>query len=263
MLNFIKQLAKQAGEICLNASRQQTFSIESKNGQRDLVTSIDRKVEDFLRRQISRKYPGHAIIGEERGRSGNTDNWYWLLDPIDGTVSFTRNQPGYSISIACCKKGKGIASAVYAPVMDQLFTAEQGRGAWLNGEPIHVSNCTEMNRAILGTGFACMREGLFPNNLSVLPKIMPEIIDIRRMGSAALDLAYVAAGKFDGWWEFILNDYDTAAGVLLVEEAGGEILDFTGGTNYPQAGIIATNGRLTEAIRAFLPKPVWVQTERQ
>lgn len=259
MLKFIEQLAIKAGEICLKASAANDFTIALKNGQRDPVTSIDKKVEEFLRQEIITQYPDHAIIGEEGGRSGDTSSWNWLLDPIDGTVSFTRGQPGYSISIACRKGKKGVAAAVYAPVMNQLFTAERGKGAWLNGTRVTVSNCGEMNKAVLGTGFACIRKNLIPNNLSVLPLIMPEIVDIRRIGSAALDLAYVAAGKLDGWWEFILNDYDIAAGVLLVKEAGGTVCDFSGENNYPEAGIIATNGRLTEKIRTFLPEPEWAK----
>ncbi len=260
MLAFIEQMAREAGQICLAATENSNnFTVELKNGPRDPVTSIDRRIEDFLRQKIKERYPDHAIIGEERGRSTDTSGWNWVLDPIDGTVSFMRGQPGYSISIACRKGMEGVAAAVYAPVMDQLFTAEKGKGAWLNGRPIRVSDCNEMDKALLGTGFACMREKLANNNLAVIPEIMQEIIDIRRMGSAALDLAYVAAGKFDGWWEFILNDYDIAAGILLVQEAGGEICDFSGGENYPQAGIIATNGKLTEKIRSFMPEPDWTK----
>lgn len=259
MRTFIEQLAQKAGAICLEASARKEFTVTLKNGERDPVTSIDRQVEEFLRKEIAKTYPDHAIIGEEGGRSGTTESWHWLLDPIDGTVSFMRGQPGYTISIACRNGQQGVAAAVYAPVMNQLFTAERGKGAWLNGERIHVSSCAELGKAVLGTGFACLRENLETNNLAVLPKIMPEIVDIRRVGSAALDLAYVAAGKFDGWWEFILNDYDIAAGALLIEEAGGELCDFSGGNNYPKAGIIATNGKLTEAIRSFMPEPVWAK----
>ncbi len=258
MLAFIEEIAKEAGRMSLAATGESgDFTVELKNGPRDPVTSIDRKIEEFLRQKIGQHYPDHAIIGEEGGRSKDISGWNWVLDPIDGTVSFMRGQPGYSISIACRKGTEGIAAAVYAPAMGQLFTAERDKGAKLNGIPIKVSSCTKMSEAILGTGFACMREKLAKNNLAVIPKIMPEIVDIRRMGSAALDLAYVAAGKFDGWWEFILNDYDVAAGILLVEEAGGEICDFAGGKDYPQAGIIATNGKLTDNIRKFLPEPDW------
>ncbi len=256
MLSFISQLAKEAGNICIAATQSESsFSVELKNGPRDPVTSVDRRVENFLRQEITCRYPDHAIIGEEGGRSEDTSGWNWVLDPIDGTVSFMRKQPGYSISIACRNGEKSMAAAVYAPAMGQLFTAERNKGAWLNGNRIQVSQCEKMSEAVLGTGFACMREKLIPNNLSVIPKIMPEIIDIRRIGSAALDLAYVAAGKIDGWWEFVLNDYDVAAGILLVEEAGGELCDFAGRDNYPAAGIIATNGKLTEKIRQFLPAP--------
>ncbi len=222
MLSFISQLAKEAGRICIAATQpENSFSVELKNGPRDPVTSVDRRVENFLRQEILYHYPDHAIIGEEGGRSEDTSGWNWVLDPIDGTVSFMRGQPGYSISIACRYGKKTMAAAVYAPVMAQLFTAERDKGAWLNGDRIQVSQCTEMSEAVLGTGFACMREKLIPNNLSVISKIMPEIVDIRRIGSAALDLAYVAAGRYDGFWERRLKVWDIAAGIIIVKEAGG------------------------------------------
>ena len=155
------------------------------------------------------------------------------------------------MSIGLKKKGELICGGVYAPALKQMFLAARGEGATLNGKPIQVSQCTRLVNSVLATGFACLRSGLEHNNLTYFNRIMPEIRDVRRCGSAALDLAYVAAGKYDGFWEMNLNDYDVAAGVLLVIEAGGRICDFNGGSRYPDQGIIGTNSRIDRELLTF------------
>jgi myo-inositol-1(or 4)-monophosphatase len=208
-------------------------------------------VEDYLVRQIKDRFPGHDIIGEESGSHLTGSEYCWVIDPIDGTTSYFHRQPYFSVSIALKEKGKLLCGGVYAPALDQMFLAARGEGAALNGKPIHVSQSSRMADSVLATGFACLRAGLEDNNLGYFNRIMPEIRDVRRCGSAALDLAYVAAGKYDGFWEMNLNEYDVAAGILLVLEAGGQVFDFNGDSHYPQEGIIATNGCIDNELLAF------------
>lgn len=252
MLEIIKSLAHGAGEISKRGQEHlSSLKIEYK-GVRDLVTEVDKDVEDYLRKEIVHRFPKHVIVGEERGTSGQEQQHRWIIDPIDGTVSFLHGLPTYSISIAYQEKGQTVAGVVYAPALGQLFSAEKGGGAFLNGQSIRVSEQQEMIDSLWATGFACIRANLEVNNLSYLNRIMPKIRDIRRMGSAALDLAYTAAGKVDGFWELILNDYDVAAGLFLVQEAGGLVCDLGGGSNYPDEGIVATNAKLQKNILELL-----------
>jgi len=252
MIEFMKKLAVEAGQMCLEGSEHLTASdVEFKN-PRDLVTVVDKKVEDFLIKEIKKIYPDHSFIGEETGRSMSGSDCCWIIDPIDGTTSFVHGQPFYAVSIAFEKGGDLQAGVVYAPALGQLFSAENGKGAKLNERDIRVSGTGWMKESVLGTGFACLRAGWEKNNMVYLNRIMPAIRDVRRCGSAAVDLAYVASGKFDGFWELNLNIYDIAAGVLLVKEAGGTVCDFQGGNSFPENGILATNGRITKELLTFL-----------
>ena len=252
MMDFLKKLATEAGRICLEGSEHLSAAdVEFKN-PRDLVTVVDKKVEDYIVSEIKKVYPDHGIIGEETGRTETGGDSWWIIDPIDGTTSFFHGQPYYAVSIAFRKGGELLAGVVHAPALGQLFSAEKGKGACLNGRKIQVSSTLRMSESVLGTGFACLRAGWEKNNMAYLNRIMPAIRDIRRCGSAAIDLAYVAAGKFDGFWELNLNIYDIAAGALLVAEAGGTVCDFRGGSAYPEEGIIATNGRITKELMGYL-----------
>jgi myo-inositol-1(or 4)-monophosphatase len=252
MMEFLKKLATDAGRICLEGSEHLSAAdVEFKN-PRDLVTVVDKKVEEYIISEIKKVYPDHGIIGEETGRTETDSDCWWIIDPIDGTTSFVHGQPYYAVSIAFRKGGELQAGVVHAPALGQLFSAEKGKGAFFNGRKIQVSSTMRMQEAVLGTGFACLRAGWKKNNMTYLNRIMPAIRDIRRCGSAAIDLAYVAAGKFDGFWEMNLNIYDIAAGVLLVTEAGGAVCDFSGGSAYPKEGIIATNGRITGELLGYL-----------
>ena len=255
MIEFMKRLALQAGEMCLEASTDFDNIEVSFKSAKDLVTETDQKVEAFLKGEILKAYPEHTVIGEESGESRGIAKGKWLLDPIDGTVSFVHGLPIYTVSLAYLEDGLARAGVVYAPVLNQMFAAERGNGTELNDSRIRVSQRDKLIEAVLATGFACVRAGVNPNNLPHFNKILLHIRDIRRMGSAALDLAYVAAGKIDGFWEMCLNDYDVAAGILLVQEAGGQIVDFNGSTAFPQNGILATNGLLTDQILELLQEP--------
>ncbi|HCY86363.1 MAG TPA: inositol monophosphatase [Desulfobacteraceae bacterium] len=244
MIPFISQMAREAGHICLEERARLTLADLSFKSAKDLVTVADRRVEMFLVSTIKKNYPDHCILGEETGETTGTAPIRWIIDPIDGTTSFVHHQPFYSVSIALEKNGCVIASGVYAPVLDELFVAEKGKGASLNGTPIRVSDTFKMEHAVMATGFACLRAGWADNNLRYLNRIAPGLRDVRRYGSAALDLCYTACGRLDGYWEMNLNLYDIAAGALILSEAGGRVSDFNGTDRFPENGTAAANPHL-------------------
>lgn len=240
MIRFLKQLILEAGKICKNEqAKVQDIELEYKN-KKDLVTHVDKKVENFIVNSVQKQFPDHGFYGEETGQSNIDAEYLWIIDPIDGTTSFVHHHPFYCISIAVYHHGKAAISAVYAPELNELFTADHS-GAFLNGQAIRVSNTGKWIESVMATGFACLRADLKTNNLPIFNRIAPKLRDIRRFGSAALDLCYVACGRLDGFWEFNLNPYDTAAGTFIVEKAGGIISDFNGKDNTPSDGIIAAN----------------------
>ena len=241
MIEFLKNIIQQAGDICRKDQKLLTPSDLEFKSKKDLVTITDKKVEDFIVQQIRAKYPLHDIFGEETGRTHFESDYLWIIDPIDGTTSFFHKQPFYSVSIAVQHKGKTILGAVYAPNLDELFYADQENGAFLNNHLICVSKADKLVNSVMATGFACLRADLAFNNLFYFNKIVPKLRDIRRYGSAAIDLCYVACGRLDGFWEMHLNIYDIAAGAFIVEQAGGIVCDFSEGYNFPEQGIIASN----------------------
>jgi len=259
ILPFIIEISKAAGEITLaesgSSSGLNKDGLQFKSAK-DLVTNTDREVEEYIVSEIQKKFPEHSIWGEETGKTESGSEYTWIIDPIDGTTSFVHNQPFYSISIALHRDDEPIAAVVYAPKLGELFSASKGGGAFLNGERIFVSEADELINSVLGTGFACLRADMKDNNLRFFNKILPKIRGVRRYGSAAVDMAYVAAGRFDGFWEMNLNLYDIAAGHLLVTEAGGQVLDFESGLNFPKKGIIATNGKITKELIDCMKEPV-------
>jgi len=241
LITFLKDLIKQAGAICKTEQLLlKPTDVEFKN-KKDLVTLTDRKVEEFIIKQIRATYPSHDILGEETGRTNYSSDYLWIIDPIDGTTSFLHQQPFYSVSIALQHEGQTVLGAVYAPNLDELFYADKDSQAFLNGRRIYVSRADRLINCVMATGFACLRANLVHNNLSYFNKIVPKLRDIRRYGSAAIDLCYVACGRLDGFWEMNLNNYDVAAGAFIVKQAGGTVCDFRGDIHYPEQGIIATN----------------------
>lgn len=251
MKDFLHKIILQAGQMTLEFRRNiGTLAIDRK-AKKDFVSEADRAVEHFLVEQIHRRYPGHAIFGEETG-SHDGDEYRWIIDPIDGTTSFIHGQPFYCISIALQHNGQTILAAVHAPVLGELFEAGLGQGATLNGEPICVSKESHLEDSLLATAFACIRDNLPYNNLPYFLRILPQIRDIRQPGSAALDLAYIACGRFEGFWELNLKLYDIAAGALIVSEAGGRVTDFAGGVTGLPGEMIATNGRIHDEILSIL-----------
>lgn len=240
MLNFIETVARRAGEEALSYFHHvKSFDIDSKETSKDLVSTADRAVEGVIIGMIRERFPDHGIFGEETGRSAGASDYCWVIDPIDGTQSFVKGHPYFSISIALQERGKTIAGCVFGPALDTLFIGEQGKGAFENGKPMHVSSCSTLVEAACATGFACVRAGKAKNNTRNFARIVPQLRDIKRCGSAALDLSFTAAGTFDGYWEYCLQEYDVAAGAFLCQMAGGRVCDWRGGSDYPQRGIVA------------------------
>ncbi len=257
MKDFLRDISVEAGRISLDyRSKLSTLSVHKKSAK-DLVTEADTAVEAFLFEQIRKRYPEHSLLGEEAGaHQGN--EYRWIIDPIDGTTSFLHGQPFYSISIALEKAGRVVLGGVNAPVLDELFLAERGRGATRNGVAIAVSPRARLIDSVLGTGFACIRADHEHNNLPYFSQVVGKIRGIRRYGSCAIDLSYVACGLLEGFWELNLKIYDMAAGGLILEEAGGKLSDFTGTTARVPGELVATNGFIHDDMVTLLTE---VRTE--
>jgi myo-inositol-1(or 4)-monophosphatase len=248
------EAVRQAGAIQL-AHLQRGITITNK-GEVDIVTDADIEVETMFRAMVAERFPGHRVLGEELedAAGASSDGIHcWLFDPIDGTVNFAHGLPFFCASLALEIRGTVELAAVYEPVRSELFTAERGRGAWLNGVPLRVSSTAVFAKAVLGTGF--------PHNALSRVKAMEDLIGesavrvraLRRLGSAALDLSYVAAGRVDAFWDRNLKPWDTAAGALLVTEAGGAVTNFDGGAfSCHRGGVLASNGALHAEMLALM-----------
>ena len=220
------EIAREAGTLLMSYFHQHV-KIEYK-GEADLVTIADRASEKLIRERIRSLWPAHDILGEEEGLIDTGSDYRWYVDPLDGTTNFAHGFPVFCVSMALDYKGRRIAGVVYDPTRDEMFAAEQGSGAYLNQQRIHVSKVANLAEALVATGFPSHKRHKNPN-IYFYHQITLRTHGVRRAGSAALDLCCVASGRFDGFWEFNLNPWDTAAGVLLVEEAGGRVTDFHGG----------------------------------
>ena len=218
--------AKEVGKIHLSYFRGTNLGIETKSNIYDVVTRADKQGEAFLLEQIQKLFPGHGILGEESGAHTGTGDYLWVLDPLDGTNNFSQGLPVFTVSIGLHYKGETVLGVVYAPYLNEMYTAVKGKGAYLNGEPIRVSGKSALEESVLGTGFPYDKDVNPDNNAANLASILPHLRGIRRMGSAAYDLACVAAGFLDGYWELALHSWDMCAGALLVEEAGGIVRSF-------------------------------------
>ncbi|RCU48780.1 MULTISPECIES: inositol-1-monophosphatase [Corallincola] len=237
MLNIAVRAARSAGNIICRAYEQLDLVEAEQKSSNDFVTNVDREAEAAIVHAILKAYPDHQIIGEESGIHGSADSDYqWIIDPLDGTTNFLRGVPHFSVSIALKVKGSLDQALVFDPMRNELFTASRGAGAQLNGYRLRCSNAKELTGTLLATGFPFKQKHYLENYLNIFTTFFNQAADIRRAGSAALDLAYVAAGRYDGFWEIGLKPWDTAAGELLVKEAGGLVLDFTGGHNHVESG---------------------------
>ncbi len=248
MLNIAVSAARRAGNIIVRSLDHLDSLAVTTKSQNDFVSDVDRHAEQEIVNTIKKAYPNHSILAEESGMiEGN--EYQWIIDPLDGTTNFLHGFPQFAVSIAMMRNGILEIGLVYDPVSQDLFTAEKGGGAQLNGRRIRVSNRKGLEGALLGTGFPFKQQQHLDVYLETFKALFPDTAGIRRPGSAALDLAYVAAGRLDGFWEIGLNQWDIAAGALLVKEAGGSITDFGDGDSFLETGnVIAGNLRVRDAI---------------
>lgn len=237
----VEAIAREAGALLMDYFRQR-IGFEYK-GDVDLVTEADRASEKLITGALRELWPNFGIVGEEGTRTDVDADYRWLVDPLDGTTNFAHGYPVFCVSIALARKdGQLEAGFLYDPTRDEFFHAEHGQGAYLNGKPIQVSKTTTLAESILGTGFPSHKRHKNPN-IHFYHQLTLRSHGLRRAGSAALDLANVASGRYDGFWEFHLNAWDTAAGVLLVEEAGGTVTRFDGSPFRLQSDeVLASNG---------------------
>ncbi len=241
------QAARQGGAILLDYAKK-GFHVHTKDQAINLVTEADLRSEEAVIETIRRAFPQHQILSEEQGLQDiPTNPIKWIIDPLDGTTNFTHGFPMYNVSIGVEYEGTCVLGVVYDPTRDELFLAQKGMGATLNGTPIHVSTTPKLNVALLVTGFAYDVHTAKDNNLKEFCAFTLRARGMRRTGTAAIDLCYIACGRFDGFWELQLNPWDTAAGKVIVEEAGGKITNYAG-EPYSIYGstIIATNGLIQQ-----------------
>jgi myo-inositol-1(or 4)-monophosphatase len=239
-------IAREAGALLMGYFHQRV-KVEYK-GDVDLVTVADRKSEALILERIRARWPSHDILGEEGGLHDKNSDYRWYVDPLDGTTNFAHGFPVFCVSLALEHKGQRIAGVVYDPTRDEMFAAERGSGAYLNGERIQVSKTSSLAECLVATGFPSHKRHKNPN-IYFYHQITLRTHGVRRAGSAALDLCSVACGRFDAFWEFNLNPWDTAAGVLMVEEAGGRVTDFAGGPfQLDSHETLASNGLVHEAM---------------
>ncbi len=251
-LTDLERLARQAGHI-LRASYTRAHQVEYK-GVIDLVTEVDHQSEAFLLGEIQRLFPGHRIMSEEAGLIPGGEGDLWLVDPLDGTVNYSHGVPFFSVSIAYAHNGSVTIGVVYEPLRDELFSAERGGGASLNGQRLSVSSASDLNTSLLVTGFPYDIRTTAHDNLDHYARFAKLSQGVRRLGSAALDLCYIAAGRFDGYWELSLKPWDVAAGGLIAEEAGAATTTLDGEPDYltPPCSLLAAPPRLHARMLAIL-----------
>ncbi len=252
MLTIALKAARKAGELIARATdKLDTLVVEEKNAN-DFVSEVDRAAEREVIYHLKKAYPDHAFLGEESGETGDANSEYrWIIDPLDGTTNFVRGIPHFCVSIACEYRGQIEHAVVLDPIRGEEFTASRGRGAQLNGRRIRVSARKSLDGALVGTGILhkARCEEYIPAYMKALQEVAEKTAGIRRAGSAALDLAYVAAGRLDAYWELKLKPWDIAAGSLLVREAGGLLSDFNGGNDYMQSGnVVCGNPKCLKAV---------------
>lgn len=242
-LSYIENLALKAGEI-LRAGYNKEHQVGYK-GAIDLVTEVDHQSEAYLLGEVQRDFPDHHIFSEESGIIQGNDEHTWYIDPLDGTVNYAHHVPIFCVSIGYAYQGRLTLGAVYDPLREELYLAERGKGAYLNGQRMNVSSVTELQRSLLVTGFPYDTWNSAQNNFANFVKFAKLTQGVRRLGSAALDLCYVAAGRFDGFWELALKPWDVAAGGLICEEAGATVTNIEGQPDFisePQSILATTPG---------------------
>lgn len=244
MLNIAISAARYSSKILLRfMDHLDTINVSEKS-RNDLVTEVDKLSEQEIIKTIRKAYPNHAILAEESGEMEGNE-FTWIIDPLDGTMNYVHGFPQFAISIALRHKNNIETGVIYDPLRNELFTAVRGEGAHLNNRRIRTSSVDKLNRSLIGTGFPVRDESQVQSYIQTFAKVFPQCSGVRRAGAAVLDLAYVAAGRLDGFWENGLQIWDLAAGALLVQEAGGIVSDYRGEKNYLEKGeIVAANPKI-------------------
>ena len=256
LLNIAVTAARAAGSIIVRyLDRVDTLDVATKH-MNEFVTQVDKEAEAIIIADIRKAYPNHAILAEESGAAGDSE-YRWIIDPLDGTTNYLHGFPQFCVSIALEHRGRLEQGVVFDPLRQELFTASRGAGARLNDRRIRVSRQNALEGSLLGTGFPFRGDYDLDTYLETMRALVPKSAGVRRAGAAALDLAYVAAGRLDGFWEFGLEPWDMAAGVLLIREAGGLVTDADGDEHYMDSGNIVTGTPkvLRELVKTI--KPIW------
>ncbi len=239
MVNIAIRAARNAGNIIIRSLNQIDSLNVTEKSRNDYVSEVDQRAEQEIIRTISRAYPGHAILAEESGKT-NGNEFQWIIDPLDGTTNYLRGFPQFAVSIAMKYRDRLEHAVIYDPLRDEIFSASRGEGARLNDRRIRVTPRKKMHGALLGTGIPFRPDQDLDYYLKTLKVLIQDTAGVRRAGSAALDLAYVAAGRLDGFWEYGLHPWDMAAGCLLIREAGGIVTDTDGNDDYLESGNVLT-----------------------
>lgn len=242
-------MADDAGRIHMKHFRKGDLGEATKLNDSDVVTVADKESEASILSYIRERFPSHGIVAEESGREHGDREWRWVIDPLDGTTNFSQGLPAFCVSIALERDREAVVGVVYAPYLGECFFAVKGAGAWLNGKPIHCSEKAELSKAVVATGMPYDRNDNPDNNLAEISRVALRVRGVRRMGSAAIDLCYTAAGFFDAYWELNLNRWDVAAGQLVAAEAGAVIESIRVDRRH---SILASNPRLHKAMRQVL-----------
>lgn len=250
LLNNTIQWAREAGDVLLGYFRGENLEIEAKFNDSDIVTVADKASEIVIISHIKETYPDHGILSEESGESPDNGAGYrWIIDPLDGTTNFSSGLPSFAVSIGVEYNGEMVVGVVYAPYLDELFCATKGGGAFLNGRAISPNQNNQLSKAVVATGFPVDKDRTADNNLDNVGRVLPKVRGMRRLGAAAIDLCYVAAGFLDGYWELNLHAWDVAAGELIVSEAGGRYEQFRQDRN---VSVVAASQGVFDALRQLI-----------
>lgn len=243
--------AKEAGRVQLEYFRGSNLDIKTKFNNSDIVTAADKASEEIIISNIRKKYPTHSILSEESGTSGYENDYRWVIDPLDGTTNFSSGLPEFCVSIGIQYKNQTIIGVVFAPYLGELFYAVRGEGAFLNGKKISTGNNTDIHKAVVTTGFPVDKDRTTDNNLYNVARVLPLVRGLRRLGSAAVDICYVAAGYLDAYWELNLHEWDVCAALLIAEEAGAKYEFFRNDRNI---SVVVANPGIMPQILSLLSK---------
>lgn len=243
--------AKEAGRVQLEYFRGNNLDIKAKFNDSDIVTAADKASEEIIISNIRKKYPAHSILSEESGKSDNESDYHWVIDPLDGTTNFSSGLPEFCVSIGIQYKRQTIIGVVFAPYLGELFHAVRGKGAFINGKKISTGCNTDIHKAVVTTGFPVDKDRTADNNMDNVARVLPLVRGLRRLGSAAVDISYVAAGYLDAYWELNLHEWDVCAALLIAEEAGAKYEFFRNDRNI---SVVVANPGIMPQILPLLSK---------